>query len=92
MLSKRVIAIITEQIFDLGKALEVYRSVLIIIESQGYVQLDINGSFLRSSKTGSREREVPNVVLWYQEVAFDLVAEQQLTLLAKCRTETSRLV
>lgn len=74
-LSKGVFSV-NPYVLQFGEVLEMKRSMLITIEWKWSVDLHVYWLFLDPAKCTSHEAIIPCVVLRYQEVASDLVAEQ----------------
>lgn len=66
--------------------------MLVVIELERSVNLDIDGPLLHTTKRAAHEAIVPDIVLGNKEIAADLVAEQQLTLLSHVGGEALWLV
>jgi hypothetical protein len=88
----KVIRAIDPDVFQFGEVLEMQRTMLVIVEAKGGIDLHVDGSLLNAAKGATHETIVPEIILGDKEITANAITEKQLALLTHASGEALGLI
>jgi hypothetical protein len=88
----KLVLAVNPDILQLGKVVEMQRSVNAVVKADGRVEAHVHGLLLDGAERAAHEAVVPDAVVRHEEIAADLVRKEKLALLSERGAEAGGAV